>query len=80
MRQSGSNFSTSAPAATSVTSPAVVVTLRPSIFFSRSSTSLAIRSITFCSSARSALSEAPSRTARSAQSALRPRFSARLRM
>ena len=64
------------PCVSSRVSPAAVATVRPSICASKSSTSLAMMSITFSFSAAVAVSVAASRTAFSAQSALRPLSSA----
>ena len=80
VRQSGSRRVIVCSPVASVSSPPSIATCRPSSFCSSSSRSAAIRSITFSFSASCAERLAASRTARSAQSALRPRSWARLRM
>ena len=81
MSQPGSSVSTVRPrVASGRDTPPATATVRPSIFASSSVVSPATRSITPACSAALADRLAASRTAFSAQSALRPRSSARLRM
>ena len=78
--QSGLSSTTGRPLVSSRICPAAVVTDRPSICDSRSSTSLATTSMTRSFRAADAVSVAASRTAFSPQSALRPLSSASVRM
>ena len=78
--QSGLSSTTLRPLVSSRTSPAAVVTDRPSIWDNSSSMSLAITSTTRSLRAADAVSVAASRTAFSPQSALRPLSSASERM
>ncbi len=80
VRQSGSNAVATTPEVCSTRSFSAICSLRPSSRLSRSGTSSATRSMTFDFSASLAGRLTASRTARSAQSALRSRICARLRM
>ena len=71
---------TGAPRVASVRGPLIVFTVRPSILSSSSGTEAAIRSTTLSWTASRSVIETDWRTAFSAQSALRPRSSATVRM
>ena len=70
----------SLPSVASVTNPVLVSSVMPSILASRALISVAMRSITFCSSASDAVRLVASRTVFSAHSILRPRSSAKPRI